>query len=337
MIEKEHCLIINAELDINCHNKMLLSQFGATRYYFQETLRLVQSLRLFYKDMSAYIIFLKDPDLYNQKTLNILNDISTLLKPKEGILKRYGINSENFLSGFDYISLTGFLIQEHYKNKDVLETLDGKDIIIEEKFIVQVDSDVVFLRKLPKLLPTTICTYYNEDGESYKKIEDGEQLRTNTSFIYTSIDSNIYEHWFRKLQQISSIKSESKNTKILEFNKDKVPELITDTDRVLICEEIGFDLALIKEDGFLEIDYNNIKYKQHPDSIPVYIWKRNQLGLDYMIPSALDEESIDEIFIYHDPFNPKAKFDLLHLPFLFKTTKNKAKLIKSLIPYVYQK
>ena len=94
--------------------------------------------------------------MYNQKTLKLLNNISTLLKPKDGVLKKYGIDSEKFLSGFDYIALTGFLIQEHYKNKDVLETLDGKDIIIEKKFIIQVDSDVVFLRKLPKLLSTTI-------------------------------------------------------------------------------------------------------------------------------------------------------------------------------------
>lgn len=38
MIEKDHCLIINAELDTKCHNKSILSQFGVTGIIFKRLL-----------------------------------------------------------------------------------------------------------------------------------------------------------------------------------------------------------------------------------------------------------------------------------------------------------
>src|SRR5574344_1447066 len=113
-----NCIFFNIETSVDNINSKDQKLGKIPRYYEEEAIRLIKSIKFFLPKIKIYTILFKDIEKYQDKTIKYLekNTIISIAKLSEKIKKE--IN--NFYSGFWFIPLSGLLMENSLDiNKEI--------------------------------------------------------------------------------------------------------------------------------------------------------------------------------------------------------------------------
>ena len=197
-----NCIFFNVETSLDNINSKDEKLGKIPRYYEEEAIRLIKSIRKFLPNIPIYTIFFKPLERY--KNINFFKENSIISIPK--LDKIYTDQISNFYSGFWFIPLSGFLMEnsrfEKTENNRLYDINGNK--IIPEKYGLKLDTDMYMLRdpfKKVKIPNKPVVCYYDKDfGDDCKeRLKYGIEEMSNTCFIYSDLEQNIYYRWYHFL------------------------------------------------------------------------------------------------------------------------------------------
>lgn len=308
------CFYFNMEPDVkNLSNKDLQKDLHQerdqnVRYYEQETIRLVKSLRSkhIWHNKIRIICIIEDKN-YKPDTLKFLDD--------NGVEVLKHIPKREFHCGYDKIpyyaevmannhrafrntckpdylfeavnSTSQLIFISNYNKKieDIWGNCHAPVYPIPEH-LIKLDNDMVLLKALPKVLfntmilnPSMVITgIYDKDQEPneirYQDYED-EKIRVidfNTCFLAFGGETRLPIEWSKKLSSFHRV------------FKDRTGIYHSD------AEEISFGLAAAGNNELL-------------------FFGNFQIGPNYLNSKELSSEELSKIYFYHGPLNPDSKLD----------------------------
>ena len=297
------CIFFNVETSINNINSKDPNLGAIPRYYEEESIRLIKSIRSFNKSVNIYTILFKPIEDYNSKTISFLKENAIICIPKLDDI--YTKQIENFYSGFWFIPLTGLLMENSRNlNNQInrLFDLNGSKII-PEPYGLKLDSDMVMLRNpfncntmshfemmimheaILDIKSHPVVGYYDKDfGDDCQErllLRPDIPNQSNTCLIFSNLNDTIYKDWYHFL-----IEEDEEN----KINND-------------LFEEISFDIL----------------YPYKDKTIPL---KNFQIGENYLDYTTLTEDEKEHILFYHQRLDPNEDQIKLH----FKLEKIKKEL-----------
>ena len=289
--QKNNCIFLNMEVNINNINSRSEHLGKIPRYYEDETLRLVRSIKLIkeLKYIPIYIICFKEISEYNSSIRDSLKKLGvTILIPVLDEKIKTDIN--NFYSGFWYIPLTGLLMENtrkcnHFSSNYLVD--QNGDTPNLPKYALKLDADMIMLNnpfesnefKYSVKMNKPVCGYYDKDfGSDCKErtfwaIYDVQPM-SNTCLMYTNLENDIYSKWYELLMK-------------------------EDSDTNDLFEEVAFDYAW-----------------PYLTTIP---FKNFQIGENYLDWNKLSFEEKQNIYFYHQKYNDTNREELIEI--IFKLNK----------------
>ena len=287
--QPDRCIFLNMEVNINNINSESEHLGKIPRYYEDETLRLVRSIRLIkeLKQLNIYIILFKDISAYGIGLISSLRKLNvTFLFPV--LDNKITDNIKSFYSGFWYIPLTGLLMENTRTIKPTNHLVDENNNIPNlPKFGLKLDADMIMLNNPFETIEFNysetrnkpVCGYYDKDfgSDCKERVIWGLyniQPMSNTCLIYSNLDSNVYEVWYKVLIE-------------------------EDTSMNDLFEEVAFDIAW-----------------PYTLTIP---FKNFQIGENYLDWNKLSRYERSRIYFYHQKYNPNNKEEEIEI--IFKLNK----------------
>lgn len=206
-----NCIFLNIETSVDNINSKDQKLGKIPRYYEEEAIRLIKSIKFFLPKIKIYTILFKDIEKYQDKTIKYLekNTIISIPKLSEKIKKE--IN--NFYSGFWFIPLSGLLMENSLDiNKEINRLYDLNGVkIIPEQNALKLDSDMYLLQNpfnifefkfsLENNLEKPLVCYYDKDfgNDCKERLKYGINKMSNTCIIFSNLNNNIYNRWYNFL------------------------------------------------------------------------------------------------------------------------------------------
>lgn len=292
-IQNYSCIFLNMELNVNNINSNQEHLGKIPRYYETETLRLIKSIRNIssLKDISIYLILFRPYESYDKDIISKLNDLQvTFLIPKIKNTTKKII--DNFKSGFWYIPLSGYLIENTKKIIHSNKTKESSHLVKLDntlpdlpEFGLKLDSDMVMIKN-PFNFKDIIYNYdipvvgqYDKDsGDDCKErlkygIYDAPNNlpMSNTCLIFSNLNEDVYSKWWQYL-------------------------IVNDDNYCDLFEEVSFDIV-------------------HPIPKGAQGFKNFQVGENYLCAKDLSAEELQDIYFYHgkllDPKDINQKLELV--------------------------